>query len=168
MATKYMATWGPKGFLAAPDVITSLEDLTTAHSLKSEYHVDNSGPEPVNVRGMENQTIKLKVRYLSATGRDPKNQMRQWYDLLGMTYPMYIGGRQFGPPLLQLKQVDWDNFLFANNGHIIGVDAVVTLEGYVGEAMEISEKTFNAWQEKTGTEEAIDAAPSKMEKKSKK
>ena len=81
---------------------------------------------------------------------------------------MYIGGRQFGPPLLQLKQVDWDNFLFANNGHIIGVDAVVTLEGYVGEAMEISEKTFNAWQGKTGTEEAIDAAPSKMEKKSKK
>lgn len=168
MADKYAARWGPKGFLAAPNVITSLEDLTTAHSLKSEYHVDNTGPEPVNVRGMENQTIKMKIRYLSATGRDPKNQMRQWYDLLGMTYPMFIGGRQFGPPLLQLTQVDWDNFLFANNGHIIGVDAVVTLEGYVGEPMEISEKTFAAWQGKDETEEATDAKPSKSEKKARK
>lgn len=42
MADKYAARWGPKGFLATSDVIISLEVLTTAHSLKSEYHVDNT------------------------------------------------------------------------------------------------------------------------------
>lgn len=165
--TKYMAKWGPKGFLVSKEKISPFTDLSTAHSLKSEYQTDTSGPEPINVRGREQQTITFKTKYLSAAGMDPKSQMRQWYDLIGMTYPLYIGGKQFGPPLLQLKSVEWSNFIFRFDGYIIGVEAAITLQEYVGPEKLISQKTFDSWIGKTDdeTSEAMDAGPSADEKK---
>lgn len=164
--TQYAAKWGPKGFLVSPSKVVPFTDLDTSHSLKAEYHTDTSGPEPINVRGREPQTITFKTKYLSAVGVDPKNQMRQWYDLIGMTYPMYISGRQFGPPLLQLESVDLDGFIHAPNGYIIGVEVSITLVEYNGPEMVISQKTFDAWTGKMDeNSEALNAGPSKEEKK---
>lgn len=163
--TQYMVKWGPKGFLVSPEKIVPFTDLGTSHSLKSDYQVDTSGPEPVNVRGREPQTITFKTKYLSAAGVDPKGQMHQWYDLIGMTYPMYIGGKQFGPPLLQLEKANYDNFLYAPNGYIIGVEVALTFNEYVGPERVISQKTFDAWLGKTDERhEALNAGPSKDEK----
>lgn len=164
MAEKYMATWGHKGFLVSLEKIVPFMDMSTAHSLKSEYHTDYSGAEAVNVRARDTQTITFKTRYLRAAGVDPKNQMRQWYDLLGMTYPMYIGGKQFGPPLLQLIKVEWGNFLHAPDGYIIGADATITLKGYVGDVLKITQKTFDSWTGKSYND-ALNTKPSAQEKK---
>ena len=161
MGQKYMAQWGHKGFLVDPTKIVPFNDLATAFTLKSEYHTDTTGKEPVYVRGRELQSITLSTTYLSVLNVDPRNQMRQWYDCIGMTYPLYINGIQFGPPLLQLVQVDWSNFLFLQNGKIIGVDAAIMFNEYIGPEKLISQETFNSW---TGNTSPASTGPSKSEK----
>ena len=141
----YQAKWGPKGFLTTPEKIVPFMDLSTSYSLKSENNTDTSGTEPTNTRGRELQTITFSTKYMSAAGVDPKGQMREWYDLIGAKYPLYIGGKQFGPPLLQLESVDWSNFLYAPDGSIISVEATINLKEYIGPMQPISEKTFASW-----------------------
>lgn len=162
MADQYLAQWGHKGFLVSTVKVVPFNDLATAFTLKSEYHQDTTGKEPIYVRGREMQTITCGTTYLKVLGVDPKNQMRQWYDCIGMTYPLYIGGVQFGPPLLQLTRVDWSNFLHAGDGKIIGVDAAITFNEYVGPERLISQETFNSW---TGNVSPESAGPSPSEKK---
>lgn len=157
---KYMAQWGPKGFLVDPSKIVPFTDLATAFSLNSEYRVDTSGNDPIYVRGRAPQPITFSTTYLSSLGVDPRNQMRQWYDLIGMTYPFYLGGVQFGPPLLQLQSVDLPNFLHDNTGKIIGLDVDITLMEYTGDAKTISQKTFDAW---TGKVSSTEVGPSETE-----
>lgn len=162
MSQQYMARWGHKGFLVDPTKIVPFNNLATAFTLNSEYHTDTTGKEPVNVRGRAMQTITLSTTYLEVLNTTPRNQMRQWYDCIGMTYPLYIGDVQFGPPLLQLVQVDWSNFLFAGNGRIIGVDADITFKEYQGPERLINQETFNSW---LGEVSPASTGPSPSEKK---
>lgn len=161
MMANYMAQWGPKGFLVSAEKIVPYADLATAFALNSEYRVDTSGNDPIYVRGRAPQTITFTTSYYFAAGVDPRNQMRQWYDLIGMTYPLYIGGVQYGPPLLQLQSVDLPNFILATTGKILGLDVGITLVEYTGDARTISQKTFDAW---TGTASAINVGPTEKEK----
>lgn len=142
---KYLAQWGPKGFLVDPSKIVPFDDLSTAFTLNSEYRLDTSGNDPIYVRGRAPQTIPFSTTYVASLGVDPRNQMRQWYDLIGMTYPMYLGGVQFGPPLLQLTSVDLPDFKLDNTGRILVLEVNLTFDEYTGEAMTITQKTFDAW-----------------------
>lgn len=160
---EYMAQWGPKGFLVSMEKLVPFHDLATAFSLNSEYRVDTSGNDPIYVRGRAPQTVTFATEYYTAAGMNPRNQMRQWYDLIGMTYPMYLGGVQYGPPLLQLKSVDMPEFIHDIKGKIIGVKMNITLEEYLGEAKTISQKTFDSWNGITG---ASDVGPTEEETKS--
>lgn len=162
MAQKYIAQWGHKGFLVDPTKIVPFSGLSTSFSLNSEFHTDTTGKEPVNVRGRALQPITFNTTYLSVLNVDPRNQMRQWYDCIGMTYPMYINGIQFGPPLLQLISVDWSNFRHLQNGKIIGVDAAITFNEYIGPERLISQETFDSW---TGEASTSQIGPGKDEKK---
>lgn len=156
----YMVQWGPKGFLVSADKIVPFADLSTAFTLNSEYREDTSGNDPIYVRGRAPQSISFTTSYYAAAGVDPRNQMRQWYDLIGMTYPLYIGGVQFGPPLLQLQSVDLSEFIQDMTGRILGVHMTITLAEYTGDAKTISQKTFDAW---TGKTSATEVGPSDKE-----
>lgn len=162
MAQKYLAQWGPKGFLIDPTKIVPFSDLSTSFSLNSEFHTDTTGKEPVNVRGRAMQPITFNTTYLSVFNVDPKGQMHQWYDCIGMTYPLFIGGVQFGPPLLQLVSVDWSNFRHLQTGKIIGADAALTFNEYEGPEKIISQETFEAW---SGGQSTSQIGPGKDEKK---
>ena len=129
---KYFAKWGPKGFGTVDKKIAPFWGLKTSFVLKS-CSVDTSGEEPVCTVARSAQKITFNTRYLSAMGFDPKGQMSEWYQLVGEKWPMYIGGQQFGSPLLQLEDVQWSNFMLAPDGTIIGVDAEIHLiEWYEG------------------------------------
>ena len=138
----YLAKWGIKGFLISPDKIVPFNNLSTSFALKSENNTDTSGTAPTNTRGRELQTITFTTTYMTATGVDPRKQMKEWYALVGKTYPLYIGGEQFGPPLLQLEKVDWNNYQFAPNGKIISADASITLKEYSGNAQKLDAQTL--------------------------
>lgn len=157
---KYQAQWGPKGFLVSTSKLVPFNELSTAFSLNSEYREDTSGNDPIYVRGRAPQTITFSTEYWSALGVDPRNQMRQWYDLIGMTYPLYIGGVQYGPPLLQLTSVDLPEFTHNIKGHIIGLKVNITLAEYTGEERTISQKTFDAWN---GSTSATAVGPTERE-----
>lgn len=145
----YLAKWGVKGFLISPDKIVPFNNLSTSFALKSENNTDTSGTAPTNTRGRELQTITFSTTYMTATGVDPRKQMKEWYALIGKTYPLYVGGVQFGPPLLQLESVDWSNYQFAPNGTIISVDASITLKEYTGATQTLDAKTQASWTDST-------------------
>ena len=145
---KYFAQWGPKGFITTPDKIVPFWGLKTTHEVRKAY-LDKSEKEPKNVVQRNALKVTFNTRYLKASGTDPKDQMHQWFDLIGKKHPMYVGGQQFGSPLLQLEDVKWSNFIYAPDGEIIGADAEIHLiEWYEG--IEIDQGWFNPEPENQG------------------
>ena len=129
----YAAKWGPKGFLYSSTKVVPIWGLTTGYALKSGNNLDTSGTEPTNTTGRDAQVISFNTRYALHLGTDPKAQMHEWYDLAEDVWPFYLGGQQFGPPLLQLQDVQWSNYLIDTTGRLLSVDAAITLrEWYEG------------------------------------
>lgn len=125
-AADYFAKWGPKGFKEGPDIVVPFRNLRTSFALKEGNNHDTSGTEPTNTTGRQVQTVTFETTYAKYLGTDPKDQMHQWYDLMEDVWPFYIGGEQFGPPLLQLQSVDWKNYQITSN-EMLAVDATITL-----------------------------------------
>ena len=125
----YMARWGPKGFLISPTKIVAMENLRTSVTMKSDSENDTSGTSPTNTRGREAIPISFSVNYIRAAGVDPRAQKEEWESLVGQSYPLYVGGRRFGPELMTLKEVDFDITL-SNAGDFLSVEATISLEEY--------------------------------------
>lgn len=124
------AKWGPISFVVSASQITSISDLTTSYTLKADVNEDTSGTPPINTKGRELQPVSLKVTYLRAAGADPRNQLALWRSLIGSSYPLYLGGRVFGPSKLQLQNVDVSGIFLSNNGDILSCDVTVSFLEY--------------------------------------
>jgi len=129
---RYMATWGPKGFLVSSKKVVVMEDLTTSLSLKEDSENDTSGTQPTNTRGRELRPITFKVTYLAAAGVDPRGQILEWEAQLGNAYPLIIGGKRFGPAKMKLTKVDTSDILLTNTGAFLRATVSITLEEYSG------------------------------------
>ena len=123
----YFAKWGPKGFRLSGKPIVPFWGLQTGYALKSGNNLDTSGTEPTNTTGRDAQVISFNTCYSPLLGTDPKAQMHSWYELSEDVWPFYIGGQQFGPPLLQLQDVQWNNYKLDATGRIVYVEAAITL-----------------------------------------
>ena len=129
----YAAKWGPKGFLNSQAKTVPIWGLKTGYAMKEGNNLDTSGTEPTNTTGRDAQVISFNTRYATYLGTDPKAQMHEWYDLAEDVWPFYVGGQQFGPPLLQLQDVQWTNHVIDPTGRLLSVDAAITLrEWYEG------------------------------------
>lgn len=129
----YFAKWGPKGFLYSPTKIVPFWGLKTGYALKDGNNLDTSGTAATNTSGRAAQTITFNTKYATFLGTDPKQQMHEWYELAEDVWPFYVGGQQFGPPLLQLQDVQWSNYILDAKGRMLSVDAAITLrEWYEG------------------------------------
>ena len=126
-AGDYFAKWGPKGFLYSDGKTVPFKNLSTSYALKDGNNYDTSGTEPTNTTGRKVQVITFDTQYATYLGTDPKAQMHEWYDLMEDVWPFYIGGQQFGPPLLQLQSVDWKNYQVVGAGTMLSVEATITL-----------------------------------------
>lgn len=127
---KYMARWGPKGFLVSPDKIVPFEDFSTSLTLKEDSENDTSGTPPTNTRGRELRPITFSTKYLRAAGVDPRRQLEDWEAQLGKAYPLYIGEKQFGPPKMKLKKVEGKGLQIAPSGEWLSIEVSITLEEY--------------------------------------
>ena len=145
----YFAKWGPKGFLYSDTKIVPFWGLSTGYALKSGNNLDTSGTEPTNTTGRDAQTITFNTRYALYLGTDPKAQMHEWYDLAEDVWPFYVGGQQFGPPLLQLQDVQWSNHVIDASGRLISVDATITLREWY-EGIELDQGWYVPPQANTG------------------
>lgn len=126
----YTAKWGNKGFIISPSKIVTLENLSTGMKLKTNSENDTSGTPTTNTRGRELQTVSLETKYLAAAGVDPRGQIDEWNAELGKIYPLYIGGKRFGPPQMMLTSVDVSDIHLTAKGEMISVAISVTLEEY--------------------------------------
>lgn len=126
----YTAKWGNKGFIISPSKVVALENLSTEFKLKTNSENDTSGTPTTNTRGRELQTISFETKYLAAAGVDPRGQIAEWNAELGKTYPLYIGGKRFGPPQMMLTGVDVSDIQLTAKGEMISVSISVTLQEY--------------------------------------
>lgn len=157
------AKWGPLLFVVSTSKITSLSDLTTNFSLKTDVNEDTSEASSTNTKGRELQKVSFMVRYLRAAGIDPREQMENWGAQLGNSYPLYVGGRIFGPSSLQLESIDVSSIQLSNNGEILSCDIMVSFL----ESTEVTRTTTTSTA-KTSNSEAMNATASASEKSTKK
>lgn len=129
MAT-YMARWGPKGFITAPNIIVPLNDFSTSLTLKEDSENDTSGTNPTNTRGRELRPISFSSIYVAAAGVKPRAQVEEWESLLGQAYPLYIGDKRFGPAKMKLTKVDTSEVQLTVSGAWISCKITLTMEEY--------------------------------------
>lgn len=126
----YQARWGPKGFIISASKIVGIEDFKTAYALKTDTNADTSGTPPTNTKGRELQTVSFSTTYLREAGTDPRGQLAEWYAQVGNAYPLYLGEKTFGPPKLQLQNVDVSDVLLDNAGNMIKCKVGLTFKEY--------------------------------------
>lgn len=124
------AKWGPISFVISASQIASISGLSTTYAMKTDVNEDTSGTPPINTKGRELQPVNITVTYLRAAGVDPRNMMEKWGAQVGKNYPLYLGGRIFGPPKLQLQIVDVANIRLSNSGDMIACDVVLSFMEY--------------------------------------
>ena len=124
----YGARWGPKRFHTSPSQIIPFNDFSTSVELKSDSKNDTSGKSPQNTRGLLLRPFSFSVPYYRASGTDPRAQLTEWESLVGQSYPLYIGGKRFGPNSMILKKVDASDFAISPNGDITGVVLKISME----------------------------------------
>lgn len=123
-----IASWGPKGFFVSPNKIVPFEGLTTSVSVKEDSEKDTSGISPTNSKGRELQPIAFSTTYFRGAGVDPRAQWEEWCDLVGKSYPLYIGGERFGPSKIKLKSADLSAVQTDINGRFVMVSIGLTFE----------------------------------------
>lgn len=125
----YTAKWGPKGFLVSEKKIVPLGEVSTSITMKTDNGEDTSGTPPTNTRGRELQPVSFSTTYLRSAGVDPEAQFKAWGDLVGESYPLYIGNKRFGPKKLMLNGVD-ATMTYAPNGLLLKADLTLNFEEY--------------------------------------
>lgn len=172
----YLAQWGPKGFIISTNKIVPLNDFSTTVALKADSENDTSGTAPTNTRGLELQPIRLSTTYLRAAGVDPRAQFEEWESLVGAAHTLLIEGKRFGPPKVQLTQVDLSGVQFTNTGAWLKADISITLMEYSDKSVSVqsmaSESASKAASVYEATvaekKQALNATASKSDKAAKK
>ena len=174
---KYQAKWGKKGFLVSPTKIVPLESFKTGESMKSDSKNDTSGKNPTNTRGKETQKITFSTTYLRAAGVDPLAQYNEWCGEIGKSYPLYVGGKRFGPAKMELTAVNVTDNLLSPSGEFIQLKLSLTLtEDTTSKSTTSNRKTTSSSAKAAATykatvaekKEAMNATASKEDKADKK
>ena len=154
----YLAQWGPKGFLVSPTKIVPFKDFSTTVALKADSENDTSGTDPTNTRGLEPQVISLGTVYMRAAGVDPRGQFEEWSSLVGAAHPLLIEGKRFGPPKMQLTQVNLSGVEFTNTGAWLKAEVSITLTEYPDKKSDVKSKAADSAAKAASTYEATVAA----------
>ena len=110
--------------------------------MKSDSKNDTSGKNPTNTRGKETQQITLSTTYLRAAGVDPLAQYNEWCGELGKSYPLYIGGKKFGPAKVELSSVNISQSTLLPSGEFVGIKLSLTFtEGTTTKSTASNRKT---------------------------
>lgn len=116
------AKWGPKTFLTSPGKIIPFMGFSTSVTLKADSENDTSGTEPTNTRGRELQPFSCSTTYFRAAGNDPLAEFNSWVSLVGLYYPLYVGGRRIGPAeRFILQSVDASDMQQAEDGTVLSL-----------------------------------------------
>lgn len=127
----YIAQWGPKGFIVSPEKIITFDGFSTSIELNEDSENDTSGKSPTNTKGIKPLTVNLSITYVRAAGVDPRAQFEEWTSLVGQAYPLYIGGKLFGPEYLKLKKIDLSGVRLNHDGIFLSATVAASFDEYV-------------------------------------
>lgn len=111
-----MAKWRDMIWEISSRQVKAIASLSTSYKLKKVS--DNQTGEN-KMRGFELQPFTFSYDVSGAMNVDPLQEYEAWEDRVGRSGPFYLEGRRFGPPKLELQQVDFSPSLFDNNGNIL-------------------------------------------------
>lgn len=130
---QYIARWGPKGFLCTPKKVVPFESFSSTIAAKTKNQEAEWGKDKIEVRGMELEKMAFSTVYVKCAGVDPWAQVEEWRSLVRKVYPLYIGGKRFGPDKMILKEVGVSETVFNNEGVLLSVRLDISLEEYADE-----------------------------------
>ena len=127
---QYIARWGPKGFLCTPKKVVPFEGFSTTIAAKTKNQENTKGKDKTQIQGLELEKMSFSTTYVKGAGVDPLAQVEEWRSLVKKAYPLYIGGKRFGPDKMLLTEVGVDDTVFSNDGVLLSVRLDISLEEY--------------------------------------
>lgn len=113
-----IASWRNKRWEVSPSKIYNIQNLTTTYKLKTDINQDNEGTPPTNVRGNELVPLSFEVVLGDAAGVNVRGEIESWEGLVGKSGAFLLGGKRFGPELMQLREVNVEEVKLDDTGRI--------------------------------------------------
>lgn len=136
-----IASWRNKRWEVSPNKIYALEGFSTSFKLKTDQNQDKEGSPATNVRGRELIPLSFDVFLSDAVGVNVRAEIESWEALIGESGPFYLGGKRFGPALMQLHSVDVNDVVIDDLGRIRSAKLRLTFEENADEAAKSKTKT---------------------------
>lgn len=129
-----IASWKNKKWEVSPSKIYNLEGFSTSFKLKVDQNQDKEGSPATNVRGRELVPLSFDVTLSDVVGINVRAEIESWAALIGEAAPFYLGGKRFGPELMQLQSVDVSDVIIDDLGRIRSAKLRLSFEEYADEA----------------------------------
>lgn len=136
-----MASWAGKTWEVSSKRIAALNGISASVELDTENNDDKAGSPATNTKALKLQSLNLDYDLAAVVGSDVRDEFEHWQTLLGVYAPLYLAGRRFGPPKLQLTAVNMNDTMLDDFGRILKGKITITLTEYAEEA---SSKKANA------------------------
>lgn len=129
-----IASWKNKKWEVSPSKIYNLEGFSTSFKLKVDQNQDKEGSPATNVRGRELVPLSFDVTLSDVVGINVRAEIESWEALIGEAAPFYLGGKRFGPELMQLQSVDVSDVIIDDLGRIRSAKLRLSFEEYADKA----------------------------------
>ena len=111
-------SWRDISFTINSNTVIPIEDLSASFAALTDS-VESDVNEHIEVKGSKLRTASFTVRPSLAVGVNPEKWLEDLAWRVGISAPLYIGGRRLGPPYFMLEKVDASEFIIDNFGRIV-------------------------------------------------
>lgn len=160
-----MASWSSKKWEISSKQIKALNGITAGIKLQTQSNDDKAGSPASTAIALEQQSISLGWTVSASAGVDVRDEYESWLALIGKYAPFYLGGKQFGPKLMQLTAVNLASATLDNRGRMLFGDLNITLTEYAEEA---SSAKASKTSSNTAASSAVGVGPTVRDKAARK
>ena len=131
------------------DLHRLISGIELSRSLKTEEKEVKDGPNQIEVKGYDKQTISIEYKVSGQFGISPYIEYLEWKRLEGKKGPFLLGSEQLGSGDFLLKSVELADAKPVNNG-VVAI-ASIKLELVLDDVLEATENGTN----KAGSEKQV-------------
>lgn len=128
-------------FEVKDDLHRLIGNIELSRSLKTEEKEVKDGPNQIEVKGYEKQTVNIEYNVSGQWGTTPYIEYMEWRRLLGKKGAFLLGSEQFGSGDFLLKSVELSDAKPRNDG-VVGI-AAIKLELVLDDVLEATENGTN-------------------------
>lgn len=162
-----MASWSSKRWEINSKQIKALNGITAGVKVQTLSNDDKEGSPASTTVALEQQSISLGWTVSAAAGVDVREEYESWLSLIGRYAPFYLGGKRFGPKLMQLTVVNLASATLDNRGRMLFGDLNITLTEYAEEASSAKE-TASSTSINAAATSAVSVGPTSRDKAARK